>query len=97
VKNVGKNLLEMLLWQHKYETVTTLSKGQVRLTNPDKNVAVEMLYDVNDFPVTLQWKSMISGDYALGIEPSLTRFDQFKMQVLKANESKTYKIEINFQ
>jgi galactose mutarotase-like enzyme len=75
----------------------TLSKGQVRLTNPDKNVAVEMLYDVNDFPVTLQWKSMISGDYAIGIEPSLTRFDQFKMQVLKANESKTYKIEINFQ
>ena len=75
----------------------TLSKGQVRLTNPDKNVAVEMLYDVNDFPVTLQWKSMISGDYALGIEPSLTRFDQFKMQVLKANESKTYKIKINFQ
>ena len=75
----------------------TLSKGQVRLTNPDKNITVEMLYDVNDFPVTLQWKSMISGDYALGIEPSLTRFDQFKTQVLKASESKTYKININFQ
>ena len=75
----------------------TLSEGKVRLENPDKQVTVEMVYDVNDFPVTLEWKSMISGDYALGIEPSLTRFDKFEMQVLKANESKTYKIKINFQ
>lgn len=75
----------------------TLSEGKVRLENPDKQVAVEMVYDVNDFPVTLEWKSTISGDYALGIEPSLTRFDKFEMQVLKANESKTYKIKINFQ
>jgi hypothetical protein len=75
----------------------TLSEGKVRLENPNKNVTVEMVYDVKDFPVTLQWKSMISGDYALGIEPALTRFDQFKMQVLPANESKTYKIKINFQ
>ena len=75
----------------------TLSKGKVRLENPNKNVTVEMVYDVKDFPVTLQWKSMISGDYALGIEPALTRFDQFKMQVLPANESKTNKIKINFQ
>ena len=75
----------------------TLAEGKIRLDNPEKNIVVEMLYDTNDFPVTLQWKSMISGDYALGIEPSLTRFDQFKMQILKTNESKTYKIKINFQ
>lgn len=75
----------------------TLAEGKIRLDNPEKNIVVEMLYDTADFPVTLQWKSMISGDYALGIEPSLTRFDQFKMQVLAANASKTYKIKINFQ
>ena len=75
----------------------TLSQGKVRLENPEKNITVEMVYDTKDFPVTLEWKSMISGDYALGIEPSLTRFDQFKMQVLKAQAQKTYKITINFQ
>ena len=75
----------------------TLSEGKIRLANTHKNIAVEMLYDVNDFPVTLEWKSMISGDYALGIEPSLTRFDEFKMKVLQAKASKTYKIKINFQ
>jgi len=75
----------------------TLSKGCVRLENPNVGVAVEMTYDTNDFPVTLQWKSMISGDYALGIEPSLTRFDDFKMRTLKAKEQKAYQIKIKFQ
>ena len=75
----------------------TLSQGQVRLTNPNKNITVEMLYDTNDFPVTLEWKSMISGDYALGIEPALTRFDKFTTKALKAKENKTYTIKINFQ
>ena len=75
----------------------TLSQGKVRLTNPEKGISVEMEYDAADFPVTLQWKSMISGDYALGIEPSLTRFDDFKMQVLQAKAKKTYKIKIHFQ
>ncbi|MBQ8374827.1 MAG: DUF4432 family protein [Clostridia bacterium] len=75
----------------------TLKEGCVRLENPEKEIAVEMCYDVQDFPVTLEWKSMISGDYALGIEPSLTRFDNFQTRVLKAGEQKTYKIKINFQ
>ena len=74
----------------------TLSKGCVRLNNPEKGVGVEMLYSVEDFPVTLEWKSMISGDYALGIEPSLTRFDRLEMQSLKPQENKTYTIKINF-
>lgn len=73
----------------------TLSKGEVRLAN--KNISVLMKYDINDFPYTLEWKSMISGDYALGIEPSLTRFDDFKMKTLKPHESKNYKIRINFK
>ncbi|MBO5027737.1 MAG: DUF4432 family protein [Clostridia bacterium] len=75
----------------------TLSQGNVRLYNPDLGVAVTMEYDVADFPITLQWKSMKSGDYALGIEPSLTRFDRFAMQKITAKTSKTYQIKINFQ
>ncbi len=75
----------------------TLSQGRVRLYNPQKAIAAEMYYDVEDFPVTLEWKSMISGDYALGIEPSLTRFDAFQMRTLQPSEQKTYKIKILFQ
>lgn len=75
----------------------TLKQGYVRLENPEKQIAVEMLYNMEDFPVTLEWKSMISGDYALGIEPSLTRFDKFQMRKLQPSEQKTYEIKINFQ
>ena len=75
----------------------TLREDKVRLYNPEKQIAVEMQYDTEDFPVTLQWKSMISGDYALGIEPSFTRFDRFQMRTLKVGEQKTYEIKINFQ
>ena len=74
----------------------TMNTGKVCLTNEKIGVAVTMLYDVEDFPVTLEWKSMTSGDYALGIEPALTRFDDFKMRTLAAGETKSYKIEIIF-
>ena len=75
----------------------TLKEGKVGLFNPDLHIGVQMEYDIADFPVTLQWKSMISGDYALGIEPSLSRFDRFQMQPLRVGEQKTYKIKIYFQ
>ena len=55
-----------------------------------------MEYDLNDFPVTIQWKSMINGDYALGIEPTFTKFDRFDMRKLKLQESKKYNIKICF-
>ena len=75
----------------------TLSEGKVRLVNAERQMAIEMLYNVQDFPFTLEWKSMISGDYALGIEPSLTRFDKFQMKTLQPSESKTYQIKIIFR
>ncbi len=75
----------------------TLNEGKISLSNPEKNITVEMLYDTTDFPVTLEWKSMISGDYALGIEPSLTRFDDFSMRTLSPGERKKYEIKIKFR
>lgn len=73
-----------------------LSTGRVALINENIGVKAEMLYDLNDFPVTLQWKSMVSGDYALGIEPSTTRFDRFEKSKLCKGTKKSYKIQINF-
>ena len=75
----------------------TLSEGRISLYNPKKDVAISMTYDTVDFPVTIEWKSMISGDYALGIEPSLTRFDRFSMRTIKPKKSKIYNIKIIFE
>ena len=74
----------------------TLEKGEVTLTNNELKTRIKVIYDTSDFPVLLQWKSMISGDYALGIEPSLTRFDDFKMQTIRAGEEKKYEIKYTF-
>ena len=74
----------------------TLEKGEVTLVNEELKTRVKVLYDVEDFPVLLQWKSMISGDYALGIEPSLTRFDDFKTCALASGEKRQYKIRYTF-
>lgn len=74
----------------------TLEKGEVTLVNEELKTRVKVLYDVKDFPVLLQWKSMISGDYALGIEPSLTRFDDFKTRALASGEKRQYKIRYTF-
>ncbi len=74
-----------------------LSKGEVNLKNEKLNLSCKMRYSTKDFPLTLEWKSMKSSDYALGIEPSLTRFDEFKMRTLKPNKNKKYKIDIDFE
>lgn len=73
-----------------------MKEGRVKLSNPELNIGVELVYSTADFPYTLEWKSMISGDYALGIEPATTRFDTFKMRTLLPGEKKNYKLNVNF-
>ena len=73
-----------------------LADGRVKLKNEKIGVTCEMRYGTDDFPVTLQWKSMISGDYALGIEPSVTRFDDFQMRSLPPRGKRLYRIDILF-
>ncbi len=73
-----------------------MREGRVKLFNPELDVCVELEYSTDDFPYTLEWKSMISGDYALGIEPASTRFDSFKMNTLSPLEEKNYTINVNF-
>jgi hypothetical protein len=42
----------------------------VRLINPSLGLVAELRYDTTVLPVLAEWKSMRSGDYALGLEPS---------------------------
>lgn len=74
----------------------TLKTGKFSLTNEKIGVKVEMNYDIEDFPVTIQWKSMISGDYALGIEPATSRFDKFEKRKIEKLTERPYELEIKF-
>lgn len=55
-----------------YHGPATLPGGDtcVLLRNKELNLAVWIKYNVNQLPVTTEWKCMASGDYALGIEPA---------------------------
>jgi len=44
--------------------------AEVTLKNPRLGIGVRLEYELENLPVLVQWKSMRSGDYALGIEPS---------------------------
>ena len=56
----------------------------------------QMNYDLEQLPFNVMWKSMISGDYALGIEPCTTLFHQFKMVPIKKGEKKNFNLAISF-
>lgn len=65
-----------------------------RLENKELGLSCRISYDTSVFPVTLQWKSMVSGNYALGIEPSTTRFDIYTPQSIAPGEAKRFEIDL---
>ncbi len=52
---------------------TTSVPASVRLHHPGYGLSAVLRYDPEILPVLTQWKSMKSGDYALGIEPGTSQ------------------------
>ena len=73
-----------------------MEKGEISVINERLDTKVSISYDTASFPWLIEWKSMISGDYALGFEASTTRFDRFEMRPLKPGERKDHSIEYRF-
>ncbi len=40
------------------------------IINPELGIGVKIAYDVNELPYFMQWKSVASGDYVVGLEPA---------------------------
>lgn len=40
------------------------------VVNAERNLAVELEFNIKDFPLFMEWKSMAAGDYVVGLEPS---------------------------
>ncbi|MBR1968558.1 MAG: DUF4432 family protein [Clostridia bacterium] len=70
--------------------------GVVDLINKKLGVSCQMVYGLDTLPYQVEWKSMVSGDYALGIEPATALFNNFKMMPIKAGEKKNFSIKLNF-
>ena len=74
-----------------------------RLENPDLGISMKISWSGGTLPILSQWRSMASGDYVLGLEPSNTyimgRHDEREngtLPILKAFESISNTIKIEF-
>lgn len=61
-------------------------------------VTCELKYDKKTFPILVQWKSLVEGNMALGIEPSMSKMgDNLKYSILHGNEEKIYCFALSFK
>ena len=74
-----------------------------KLVNPDLGVGMTISWSGETLPILSQWRSMASGDYVLGLEPTNCyisgRHDEREkgtLPVLKAWDSITNSVKINF-
>lgn len=74
-----------------------------QLENPDLGVCMKISWSGDTLPILSQWRSMASGDYVLGLEPTnsyiMGRHDEREngtLPVLKAFESITNTVKIGF-
>ena len=73
----------------------TVENGNIRVVNPQKGLAVQFAYDSSMLPYFIEWKSMVAGTYALGIEPSTTTLDGgFCKKSIAAGERHRYDLSI---
>jgi hypothetical protein len=72
-----------------------LNKPQVTLVNNKIGKKFTVTYSGDTLPQFLEWKSMASGDYALGLEPCTTILDdKFEYSKLAAGEKINFFIEL---
>ena len=73
----------------------TLGKPEISLVNKARGKSFTVRYSKDTLPEFLMWKSMVAGDYALGLEPTTTRLDNtFAYKTLAPEESADFKLEL---
>lgn len=75
-----------------------LRKPEISLVNEKIGKTLTVSYSGNTLPHFVEWKSMASGDYALGLEPCTTELDdRFAYETVKPNESISFAVRITVQ
>ncbi len=74
-----------------------LNKGEVKLKNDKIGIEVDMQFSTKSFPYLVEWRNLVPGDYVLGIEPSTTRFDEYKKNTLAPDKTDNFDITFDFK
>lgn len=75
------------------------SLATVSLINEQLDFQVDISFDQEIFPLLCQWNNFLSGDYAMGLEPSFPGIfnDGSEERFLQAGEKLDYQIEVIFK
>lgn len=72
-----------------------MKEPKISFTNEKIGKTLTLEWSGDTLPHFVQWKSMASGDYALGLEPCTTELDEkFGFCVIKPNEAKQFRVKI---
>ena len=75
-----------------------LKTGKVSLVNEKVAKKFTLAYSKDSLPCFIEWKSMASGDYALGLEPATTELDdRFAYKHIKAQEKILFKLDFSVE
>ena len=74
----------------------TLKKPEASLVNEKLGKKFTVSYSGDTLPRFVEWKNMVSGDYALGLEPCTTQLDEgrFAYSDIKAGERIDFKVKL---
>ena len=73
-----------------------LKKPEVSMVNKTLGKKFTVSYSGDTLPLFLEWKSIASGDYAVGLEPTTTKLDGlFEYSRIKAGETIEFRVELS--
>ena len=73
-----------------------LRTPEISLVNKKNNKRFTLSYSKETLPCFIEWKSMASGDYALGLEPASTELDDgFTYRTLSPSEKVSFSLDIS--
>lgn len=75
-----------------------MNEGRASYTNPEEDKRFTLSYSQNTLNEFIVWKSMASGDYALGLEPTTTQLDGgFCFSTIQAGEEKHFQVTLSME
>ena len=76
----------------------SMNSPKVSLINSKIGKSFTVSYSADTLPHFIEWKSMVSGDYALGFEPATTELDgKFKYKTIRPGEEIVFSIDIDVE
>ncbi len=92
-----KNIHEPLDYGPEELFYHKITNNHVEMTNTKVGIKCTMDYDNHNFPYLVEWKNLYAGNYVLGMEPSTTRFDDYKKISLSPRENRKLSMSIKFE